>query len=63
MIEGSLRVIASRPLTRPSMAPNAIPANIAIQGLTPQTISSAATTAEKLNIHPTERSISRIASR
>ena len=39
------------------------PASAASHGLTPATISSAATTAEKLNIQPTDRSISRIASR
>src|SRR5271170_2092552 len=63
MIEGSRRPIASRPLTRPRTAPNAMPTSAASHGLTPATINSAAMTAEKLNIHPTERSISRMASR
>ena len=63
MIEGSRRLIASSPFTRPRIAPKAIPATIASQGLRPATINRAATTAEKLNIHPTDRSISRIASR
>ena len=63
MIEGSRRPIASTPLTRPRRAPKPTPATAASQGLTPATIISAAMTAEKLNIHPTERSISRIASR
>ena len=51
------------PFTRPSKAPKQIPAKAASQGLKPATIIRAAMTAEKLNIQPTERSISRIASR
>jgi hypothetical protein len=63
MMEGSLRLIASSPFTRPSEAPKTIPAIMADHGLRPATMSKAAMTAEKLNIQPTERSISRIASR
>jgi hypothetical protein len=63
MIEGRPRPIARTPLTRPRMAPKLTPPRAASHGLNPATIISAATTAEKLNIQPTERSISRIASK
>ena len=63
MIDGRRRPTASKPLTRPRSAPKPTPASAASHGFTPATIKSAATTAEKLNIQPTERSMSRMASR
>ena len=63
MIAGNRRITDSTPLKRPRSAPKATPAIAAIHGLRPATMRSAITTAEKLNIQPTERSISRMASR
>ena len=60
---GSRRPTASTPLTTPSRHPKATPMPAARKGSIPLRIASAATTAEKLNIHPIDRSISRIASR
>ena len=58
MMVGRRRLTASRPLTKPSSPPKAIPASAASQGLMPATISMAVMTAVKLNIQPTDRSIS-----
>ena len=64
MIAGRRRPTASTPLTQAEQrAEVQMPPSAASHGLSPATISSAAITAEKLNIQPTERSISRIASR
>ena len=61
MITGMRSHTARTPLTSPRRPPNATPIPAAIHGSTPATIALAAMTAEKLNIHPTERSISRMA--
>src|SRR5580658_4385705 len=56
MIDGNLKLMTRRPLTKPSSAPKATPQSIASHGSSPAIINKAATTAEKLNIHPTDRS-------
>ena len=63
MIFGRLNPTASIPLNNPNNAPNRTPPSAAIHGSTPFTMRVAAMTAEKLNIQPTDKSISRMANK
>ena len=60
MITGMRSQTARTPLIRPSTPPKAMPMPAAMNGSTPATIALAAMTAEKLNIQPTDRSMSRM---